>query len=57
MKNDEIASSESSESSECFSVSLSLGWLVHNITKSQKVEGAENWSAIISKLCIYFLTF
>ena len=33
---------------------ISLGWLVHNITKSQKVEGAENWSAIISKLYIFF---
>ena len=32
---------------------ISLGWLVHNITKSQKIEGAENWSAIISKLCLY----
>ena len=30
-----------------------LGWLVHNITKSRKVEGAENWSAIISKKTIF----
>ena len=36
---------------------ISLGWLVHNITKSQKVEGAENWSAIISKLYIIFWHF
>ena len=36
---------------------ISLGWLVHNITKSLRIEGAENWSAIISKLYIYFLTF
>ena len=33
---------------------ISLGWLVHNITKSQRIEGAENWSAIISKTYIFF---